>query len=89
MQITDAARKIISDAIEAEQCDGVRLYTTRSCCGQSLNFELIKMEANEKSEVINGLYVLMDDDTRQWTGTVTIDADGEKLILINSASCCS
>lgn len=36
--VADAARKIISDE-EAEQCDGVRLYTTRSCCGHSLNFE--------------------------------------------------
>lgn len=89
MQITDAAKKIISEALAAEQCDSLRLHTTRSCCGKSLNFELVKIGADEKADMINGLSVLMDDDTRQWTGTVTIDAEGEKLTLNDSASCCS
>ncbi len=89
MQITDAAKKIIIEALKAEQCDGLRLHTTRSCCGKSLNFELVKTGANEKPDMINGIPVLMDDDTRQWTGTVIIDAEEEKLTLNDSASCCS
>lgn len=89
MQITDAAKKIINDALEKEQCNGIRLHTTSSCCGKSLNFELVEIGIDEKAESINGLSVLMVDDTRMCTGTVTVDADGEKLTLINSESCCS
>ena len=89
MQITDAAKKILDEALAEQQCNALRLHTQSSCCGRSLQFELAVLGAEDKTEMINGLSVLMDDDTRKWTGTVTVDADGEKLTLINSESCCS
>lgn len=89
MQITDAAKKILGEALAEQQCNALRLHTQSSCCGRSLQFELAVLGAEGKAEMINGLSVLMDDDTRKWTGTVTVDADGEKLTLINSESCCS
>lgn len=89
MQITNAAKEILDKALTEQQCNALRLHTQNSCCGRSLQFELVTLEAEDKAETVNGLSVLMDDETRQWTGTVTIDADGENLKLSESTSCCS
>lgn len=91
MQITNEAKAIIKQALEAEQSDGIRLSTTRSSCcgGKSLNIELVKIEADEKADMINEIAVLMDEDTREWTGDVIIDGKEGKLTLINAGSCCS
>lgn len=89
MQITDTAKEVIIKALEEEKLNGLRLHTTRSCCGKSLQFELVDVGTEEHGEEINGITVFMDEATREWTGTVTIDAAGGELKLINTGSCCS
>lgn len=89
MKITDEAKVLLSKALEEKDANGIRLRTSRSCCGTSLRFELVVVTDKDKPEDINGLSVLMDEETRAWTGTVTIDAADGKLTLYDSAaSCC-
>lgn len=88
MKITDGAKEILNAALQQESANGIRLHTEKSCCGTSLQFELITISTEEQPETINGLSVLMDEETRAWTGTVTIDAENGKLTLHDSASCC-
>lgn len=88
MKITDGAKEIINAALQQENANSVRLHTEKSCCGTSLQFELVTITTEDHPETINGLSVLMDDETRTWTGTVTIDAENGKLTLHDSASSC-
>lgn len=89
MKITDEAKQLLNKALSEKEVNGIRLRTSRSCCGTSLKFELVTITDEDKPEDINGLSVLMDEETRAWTGTVTIDAEYGRLTLHDSAaSCC-
>lgn len=81
-------KKIISEAIAEKGCNGIQLYTEKSCCGRTLQIALVVISENEKADVVNGVSVLMDDETRQWTGSITIDEEGGQLKLIDVSSCC-
>lgn len=90
MKITDEAKLLINEVLAGEKANAIRLHTNRSCCGTSLQFELVTLTDQDQPEIINGLSVLMDKETQAWTGTVTIGAAGGKLTLHDSAaSCCS
>lgn len=88
MKITDEAKKVINEALTKKKADGMRLRTSRSCCGKSLRFELVTIAGEDQPENINGVSVLMDDETRAWTETITIDAANGSLTLRDSASSC-
>lgn len=89
MKITDEAKVLIDEALTEKGDNAIRLHTSRSCCGTSLRFELVTLTDQDQPETINGLSVLMDEETREWTGTVTIGAAGGRLTLHDSAaSCC-
>lgn len=89
MQITDAAKKMISEAIAEKGCNGIQLYTEKSCCGKSLQIALVVIAENEKTDSVNGISVLMDDETREWTENITIDVEGGQLRLVRASCCCS
>lgn len=89
MKITDKAKVLINKALSEEGTNAIRLHTSRSCCGTSLRFEPVTLTDQDQPEDINGLSVLMDEETRAWTDTVTIDAEYDGLTLHDSAaSCC-
>lgn len=89
MKITDEANILINKALSKKGADAISLYTSRSCCGASLRFKLVTLTEQDNPEYINGVFVLMDDETRAWTSTVTIDAAEGRLTLHDStASCC-
>lgn len=89
MKITDEAKVLIKEALSEKEANSIRLHTSRSCCGTSLQFELVTLTDQDQPETINDLSVLMDNETRAWTGTVTISAEGGSLTLHDSAaSCC-
>lgn len=88
MKITDAARELIKRELKEEGYEGIRLLTIHSCCGESLRLQPVRAEQETEAEEINGVRVWMDEETRGWTETVTIDVDGDQLTLRNAASCC-
>lgn len=53
-----------------------------------MQIALVVISEGEKADVVNGVSVLMDDETRQWTGNITIDEEGGQLKLIDASSCC-
>ena len=89
MKITDDAKKLIQETLDEEKADAIRLHTSISCCGKSLQFELVKLTGQEQPEIINGLSVLMNQETRAWTNTITLGERRGRLTLTDSAaSCC-
>lgn len=88
MEITNEAKKLLEEALAEQDADGIRFHTSRSCCGTSLQLETVKITAGDEPEDINGLSVLMDEETHAWTGTVTIDVENGRLSIHDTASCC-
>ncbi|WP_317854784.1 hypothetical protein [Chakrabartyella piscis] len=89
MKITESAKEVIMNILEANGAAALTMFTQSSCCGNSLGFEMVGVIEEEQPEMIDGVPVFMDDETKAWTGEVTIDADGGKLTLINPNSGCA
>ncbi len=84
MNITENAKLIISKVLEENNFDSVRIFTQNSCCGRSLAFDLVNSaDEDQAAEMIGGLSVFLDEETKSWTGNITIDGDGERLNLID------
>lgn len=87
MKITDAASAMIQETLKSNNCTGIRLSLQTSCCGTSLNFELIQPDKGG-SDIINGVPVVMDAATKEWTEDVTIDLANGRLTLRREGGCC-
>lgn len=89
MKITDEAKKFIQETLTEEKADAIRLHTSNSCCGKSLGFEAVNLTGQEQPDRINDVSILMDQETRAWTDTVTLDVtDGSFTVTDSAASCC-
>lgn len=89
MKITDGAKSLIMQAFISNDCDCLQVTQQQSCCGTSLNFELIKLKADDKTVSINGISVMMDNQTQARTETVTLAVEnGELTLQDDSSSCC-
>lgn len=89
MTITDEAKKIMETALHEDKNEAFRFVTSRGCCGNSLTMTLVELGPEDLYETLNGLNIVMDDETKSWTDTVTIEADGERLLMKDSAASCS
>lgn len=89
MTITDEAKIIINEALDSNGYDCLKAMLQKSCCGTSLYFTLTKLQEGDNPISINGIPVLMDDETQEKAKTVTIAVkDGELVIRNDSPSCC-
>jgi hypothetical protein len=89
MKITDEAKILIAEALVSNDCDCLEVTLQQSCCGTSLDFALAKLEVGEKPILVNGISVMMDDQTQAKTETVTLlTEDGELVIQDETQSCC-
>ncbi len=91
MKITEEAKAIITKAFKSNDCDCLQAKLQQSCCGTSLVFTLTKFESGEEPITIDGISVLMDDETQERAKTVTITVENEKLVINDdkpSCSCC-
>ena len=88
MKITDEAAELIREVLTEAGADGLRLRTVRSCCSTSLQVEVVTLTEQDQPEEIGGLQVLMDRETRDWTGPMTIGAAGGRLTLHDPSNAC-
>lgn len=89
MKITEEAKTIITEALKSNDCDCLQAKLQQSCCGTSLVFTLTKLGSSEKPIAIDGISVLMDNETQERAKTVTITVENEKLVIHDDKpSCC-
>lgn len=88
MKITEDAKSLIKAAFDFNDCDCLKVSQQQSCCGTSLQFELIKLQAGEKSVSIDGVPVMMDDQTQTRTEAVTLSAENGELTIQDDRPCC-
>lgn len=90
MKITEEAKKMIEELFSSNDCDCLKATLQKSCCGTSLVFNLAKLKEGDAPISINGISVLMDDDTKKRAETVTITVVNGELFIQDEASsgCC-
>lgn len=88
MKITDGAKTLIMEALASNSCDCLYITQEESCCGTSLNFQMTNLKAEDKAISINGVSVLMDNETQVKTEGVTLDAQDGELTIEDGASSC-
>lgn len=88
MKITESARDVIVSVIKTNNFDAVKMYTKTSCCGNSIGFELLKLEEGQTAEMIDGVPAFVDEETMAWTEDVIIDTQDGNLTLINPNAGC-
>jgi hypothetical protein len=90
MKITDEAKIILTEVLASNECDCIRAMQQESCCGTSLYFVTENMQEGDSPILINGIPVLMDNQTQVRAETVTLATEDGKLIIQDiSPSCCS
>lgn len=82
MLITDDARDLFKNVLHGRKSNAVQFRTNPSASGKLLGISLVDTRDTKKIEHINGVPVLIDEQTKEWTKTVFIDAEGTKIKLI-------
>lgn len=89
MKITDEARTIITEALASNECDCLQVSLVKSCCGTSLNFALTKLQADDRPVSINGISVMMDEQTQARAEKITLASENGELTIQDDAPSCS
>lgn len=87
MKITDEAKKVVEKALADDKSDCLKVTEIPSCCGTSLKFSLARLEAGEEAVNINGIPVLMDEQTKKRAETVTLAANEGGLVIQDTYFC--
>ena len=85
MKIEESAKSIIYKAFKDQQADSLYVkYAEGSCsCSGGVKLEVVKARPNEDVILIDGIPVLMDEETELSTGGVTLRGDNNELLIID------
>lgn len=85
MEITNEAKKMLEEVMEANKCDCLKAELQTSCCGSSLGFGLGKLENTDEPVVINGVQVLMGEGVMERAETITITVENGEIGIKDAA----
>jgi len=90
MKITDEAKVMLEEVLTSNGYDCLKATVQKTCCGTSVMFNLAKLTDSDKPIDINGISVLMNDDVKNRTETITITVENKKLAVEDTAAsgCC-
>lgn len=89
MEITNEAQIMINDLLKSNDVDTLKATLQKSCCGSSLAFNMVRKKDTDETVIINGVQVLMDEETTQRAKTITLTIKDNELLLKDSAKTCS
>jgi iron-sulfur cluster assembly protein len=91
MHITDQAKTVLTELLQEQGADGIRLSSIAGCCGPQIAVSMDDPEPTDTIETINGIRVAIDP-SMEGTDKLTIDiettSDGVGLVLIGANQCC-
>lgn len=88
MEITNEAKEIIQNILKENDFEVLSMYTDGAGCSKSLSFDLLEKKNDVTYEEINGIFIIMDEETRDWTKELIIDAKEGNLVLHNPNGGC-
>jgi len=90
MKITDEAKEIVMQGLTANECDCLQAILKQSGCGTKVSFSLSNLKGDDKVEIVNGIPIIMDDDTLKRVEQLTLYSEnGELLFQDDAPSSCS
>jgi iron-sulfur cluster assembly protein len=91
MHITDQAKTVLTEVLQEQGAEGLRLSSIAGCCGPQIAVSMADPEPTDTIETINGIRVAIDPSMKG-TDELTIDVEttpeGEGLVLIGANNCC-
>ncbi len=91
MKVTANAKQKLDTIFQENGVDCLKGSLQESCCGSSVVFFAAKAGANDHPIQIDGVNILMDEETKQRAETITLDvAEGELVFHDTEAAsgCC-
>lgn len=90
MQITDGAKEVFQKVLEEKKCDALKIALSDHDGGKALNMECVTLSKDDHAININGLKIIMDEDTEEMLEHYVFDKDetgGLKLVYKGPHSC--
>ncbi|WP_346274896.1 iron-sulfur cluster biosynthesis family protein [Halobacillus naozhouensis] len=89
MKITEDAKQTLSKLIGEKGAEGIRVHSVGGgCCGPQIGLSLDQPEESDTVEDVNGIRVAIDQQVKGTVDQVTLDKNGEQLVLLGLDNCC-
>ncbi|WLR49803.1 adhesin [Bacillus tianshenii] len=91
MNITNAAKELLIEAMEQNEASNIRFYHTgTACCGPQVGLSLDEAEDNDQLQEVNGITVAIEDGVEEMITNATLDRQGESLTItgLPETDCC-
>ena len=90
MTITQEAKSLLDKVFETNGYDCLKASLQESCCGKSLVLSMAKLDDKDEPVTIDGVSVLMNNETKERAKSVTLTTRKGKLVLQDEATtgCC-
>jgi Fe-S cluster assembly iron-binding protein IscA len=88
VQFTESAKKLIQDTLASEECDTLKMFLHKSCCGTALQIDMVNAKDGVQTMMVDGIQVSMDKETEKWTENKVFDTKRGRLTLLNMGGCC-
>lgn len=84
MKITEEAKRILLEAIKANDSTCVLVTEEKSCCGSQFSLSLANALENDQVEMIDGVPFIMDQSIKTSVLGVTIKAEKGQLFIYDA-----
>lgn len=88
MKVTEPAKQALNQILTDNQADGLQVVLQQSCCGVSPVFQLVRFDAEDRPDDIDGIQILIDDEAREAVSEVIIDLKDGELVVYNPVCGC-
>ena len=85
LTITDAAANVLKPMLEENHADGLMATLHQTCCSAAPVFQMVRYEEGDKPVEINGIKVLMDEDTAKYCDDAFVDLQNGELMVFAPA----
>ncbi|WKY43767.1 hypothetical protein Q5O14_14175 [Eubacteriaceae bacterium ES2] len=93
MIITDQAKSVLKEKMKESGQDALQIALQEGCCGTTVYFTFTTSKPEDQAVMINGINVLMADQTLAKVKAVTIKTDSQGKLQVedgaqSSRGCC-
>lgn len=88
MKITPSAKEALLQVFAENQADGLEAILQESCHGLMPVLQVVRFEEGDQPEMIDGIAVLMDENTKPALENLSIDLQDGELVLFGLQGCC-
>lgn len=87
MKITNEAKIVIDEALKEQNFNSIKLSIKETETGYGLAMELVNKAEGDRCVDINGVNVVMDEETEMALITTIFDAQNGELVLASEGGC--